>query len=353
MTIVTYIDSSGWGVSRKGYLDLPEITTAGTPATSIGRLYLADSSGTTKLYFVDSAGTVKDVLHDLTSTSSELSDSSSLGSETLTEVDFATHANWAATDDFDDTGGNAAYTHSAGVGTLTQAVSAMAIPPVGDRYYVFSYTVSGTTEGATAAITTDFAATSTALTIEDGAQSVTFKSKAVPGDFVIDVTSTAGGFTIDDVSLKEVIGGDLRVHGNAEVNNDFISHDTIGLVPDSGGGEVKRYSDATVTLSGASTVCHVNVPTGARITGCQFLVMSAVTSGDGATSWDAAFSGGDSTSLWTGNAFAQNTKGGVAVDNAIAASEVDITVTPDSNTFSGGVIRFIVYYTTITPLADV
>jgi hypothetical protein len=50
----------------------------------------------------------------------ELLDTSQLASESLDETDFATHAKWDVTGDFDDTGGDAAYTHNTGVGTLTQ-----------------------------------------------------------------------------------------------------------------------------------------------------------------------------------------------------------------------------------------
>lgn len=121
-----------------------------------------------------------------------------------------------------------------------------------------------------------------------------------------------------------------------------------------GGGEVRKYSEATVTLSGASGTCQVNIPAGAIITGVQFRVDTAVTSGDGATSWDAVFSGGSSLPLFSAQAFAQNTKGSLkSLYVEDVGSEVDIDITPDSGTFSGGVIRFIVYYTEITALDDV
>lgn len=120
-----------------------------------------------------------------------------------------------------------------------------------------------------------------------------------------------------------------------------------------GGGEARKHSEATVTLSGASSTCHVNVPIGAKITGWQYNTETAVISGDGATSLDIAFSGGSTTNLATGQAFAQNTKDGALITPEIISSEADIAVTPDSGTFSGGVLRFIVYYSEITALADV
>jgi hypothetical protein len=96
------------------------------------------------------------------------------------------------------------------------------------------------------------------------------------------------------------------------------------------------------------------VPPGVTLTGVQFRVDTAVTSGDGATSWDAVFSGGSSLPLFSAQAFAQNTKGSLkSLYVEDVGSEVDIDITPDSGTFSGGVIRFIVYYTEITALGDV
>ena len=132
---------------------------------------------------------------------------STVGSETLTETAFTTHANWDVTGDFLDTGGNAAYTHATGVGTLTQQSANFAIPVKPGRYYKFAYTVSGVTAGCTANITTAVASATTALTLNNGAQTTYFKSAAAPGNFVISATSTAGAFTLDNVTLKEVQGG--------------------------------------------------------------------------------------------------------------------------------------------------
>src|SRR3990167_5720515 len=115
---------------------------------------------------------------------------STVGSETLTETAFTTHANWDVTGDFVDSGGNATYTHSAGSGTLTQQSANFETPVKPGRYYKFSYTVSGVTAGCTANITTAIASTTTALTLTNGAQTTYFKSAAAPGNFVISATST-------------------------------------------------------------------------------------------------------------------------------------------------------------------
>ncbi len=124
--------------------------------------------------------------------------------EVLTELDFATHANWNATDDVDDTGTNATHTHSAGVGTLTQELADFAAVMVGGARYIFSYTVSSFSGDVTCEITTGVANLAAPLTMVNGAQTTTFTSKAVPGDFVLDFVSSSGAVTLDDVSLKRV-----------------------------------------------------------------------------------------------------------------------------------------------------
>lgn len=141
-------------------------------------------------------------VEDLTAT--RIYDGDTLGPETLTETDFGTHANWDATGDFDDTGGNAAYTHSAGSGTLTQESGDFAAAAVADRFYQFDYTVSGSSGDPAASITTAFADTAASLNLADGSHSVVFLSADAPGDFVISATSTSGGFTLDDFSLKQI-----------------------------------------------------------------------------------------------------------------------------------------------------
>ena len=117
-----------------------------------------------------------------------------------------------------------------------------------------------------------------------------------------------------------------------------------------------RQSTANATLSGASTVIHIDVPTGAKLLGTTWIISAEVTSGDGATSLSLAYSGGSTQAIATGQAFAPNTKGAtmfvVNTDTDIAASEVDITVTPNANTFSGGVIYLTTFYQVLNTFAD-
>jgi len=158
---------------------------------------------------------------------------STLASESLNEVDFATHAKWDTVGDFDDTGGNAQYTHSAGSGTLTQTSANMAVAGVGSRWYVFTYTITGKTYAPAATITTAFTASAVTLDLTNGTHTVYFQATASPGNFIISATSANGGFTMDDFTLKQLTGGDLTVNGDLNVHG--------------GGGTGGTFTDLTVT----------------------------------------------------------------------------------------------------------
>ncbi len=113
----------------------------------------------------------------------------------------------------------ARYVHSTNAGTLTQTSGNLAVAVRANRWYKLVYPVSTVTAGCTAVLTTGVAATQQTLTITAGTQTLYFLSAASPGNFVISVTSTAGGFTLDDLSLKEVQGGDIYLGGDLYVGN--------------------------------------------------------------------------------------------------------------------------------------
>lgn len=153
-------------------------------------------------------GTTDAVTHK----SLDLYDTSSLGSECLSETDFATELKWTDTADFAIAGGNATYTHSSGTGTITQTSANLNTALVGDSWYRFQYDISGVTGTAPAVtITTGIAASAQSLVITNGTnKTIDFKTKSSPGNFVISVTSTvAGVFVLDNVSLKQITGGAL------------------------------------------------------------------------------------------------------------------------------------------------
>jgi len=160
----------------------------------------------------------------------DIFDSTTVGLESLNETDFTTHVKWDVTGDFNDTGGNARYTHSTGAGTLTQTAANLAVALKGNRWYKFVYTVSSVVGTPKATIPDTVAIIGLGgvpnypkqLTISDGANKVLiFKTVASPTDFVINGTSTTIGhtFTLDDLSLKEIEDGNINLGGKLYVGS--------------------------------------------------------------------------------------------------------------------------------------
>jgi hypothetical protein len=116
------------------------------------------------------------------------------------------------------------------------------------------------------------------------------------------------------------------------------------------GGYVTNYLEASATLTGATTTIEVNIPATSRIVGVQLRVDTLITSISG-TTWSAAFSGGSTSAICSGQAFTKNTKVNSFV-NDIITSEADIVITPDTDGFTAGVVRAVVYYNLFTELGS-
>ncbi len=142
-------------------------------------------------------------------------DEGTLAAESLNEVDFATTVKWTEVGDFtEDPGVAFDYSHNGGTGSLTQAQADLAIAGVDAVWYKFTYTITSELSfSAEMTITTGFASSAVSLKVVNGTHTVYFKSKTTPVDFVLSVTSTLGDFTIDDVTLKEIQGGDVDISG--------------------------------------------------------------------------------------------------------------------------------------------
>ena len=151
----------------------------------------------------------------------EIYDAGTLASESITDGAFPDSTNWAGATDWSDTiSGNTTYTHSAGSGTLTQSNAQLAIAGKNNRWYKLTYTVSAVTAvGALACtITNAFAASAVTLDVSSNAtRSVIFQSNSAAdaADFVLSATSDTASdtFTLDDLILKEISGGDVIVGG--------------------------------------------------------------------------------------------------------------------------------------------
>lgn len=112
------------------------------------------------------------------------------------------------------TNAEARFVKASGSGTLTQGSGDLAVAGVGGQWYKMVYTMTGASPGDLSCyVTTSFASATTNF-ILGTASVIYFKSAAAPGDFVLGCSGTSGSITIDNVSVKEVQGGDLLL-GNS------------------------------------------------------------------------------------------------------------------------------------------
>lgn len=152
------------------------------------------------------------------------------------------------------------------------------------------------------------------------------------------------------VYLAGASGLELRVaSGVTKIVEDSANVSATGYT---GGGLARRIAEATVALSGASGTITLSIPSGARLLGVQLRVDVAIASGDGATSWTAAYSGGSSTALVTGQAFTKNTKANKMHVDEITTDVTNIIITPNSGTFSSGTVRAVAYYEDFIAMSD-
>lgn len=125
------------------------------------------------------------------------------------------------------------------------------------------------------------------------------------------------------------------------------------------GGFNIRIAEATGTATAANTFdIEVDIPSGARILGCQLRVDTALTSSNSGVSWAAAYIDGSTSAITTGQSFDQNTKTNTMYNangaNDIASAETDIRITCDTAKLfvAGGQVKAIVYYQDFTAMAD-
>ena len=136
-----------------------------------------------------------------------------LGAEKITNGGFATDTVWTKTTGWAITGGVA--THNAnGTGTLTQTSANMVTPLVVGETYVLNFTMSAWTVGGVGVACggVDFhAVADTSYYNQNGRYQIMFKAVST-GALTFTPTNTAR-FSLDNVSLKKVTGGNLDVVG--------------------------------------------------------------------------------------------------------------------------------------------
>ena len=114
---------------------------------------------------------------------------------------------------------------------------------------------------------------------------------------------------------------------------------------------------ASVTCSGGATEnIAVQVPSGAKIIGCQLRNNTAITFGGGGATYSAAYNTGATQSIGSGIAETLNTKTNKFFDsNAatdITSAATDITLTPNAGTLATGTVEAVVYYYELTSMIN-
>jgi hypothetical protein len=181
----------------------------------------------------------------------EVTDPAVLGAESLTNLTFAPGAPWVAGAGWVLAGAAAKYSHNAAT-TLTQPNAQMAIVGVPYRWYKFQYDVTAKSRcvACVLTITNTFASVAPVLDLKIGTNKVAyFKSAAgaATAAFVFQVTGSVATdtFTLNNVSLKQIIGGNLVVNGT-------ITGGGPNGITVSPAGAVNIYGGITSTTGGVS-----------------------------------------------------------------------------------------------------
>jgi hypothetical protein len=169
----------------------------------------------------------------------------------------------------------------------------------------------------------------------------------------LQIVTTYSGSSINLLPHKGVAIGIATAESGSGITEKLEVGGNITFKGTTGGFVHKRSEAVSAALSGASGSIAVNVPSGSRILGVQLRVDTAITSGDGGTTWTAAYVNTPTTAITSGQAFTKNTKfNAIHPAYEITTDTVTITITPNSGTFSGGVVRAIVYYEVIAAMGD-
>lgn len=176
-----------------------------------------------------------------------------LGSESLNEPSFATNIKWTAAGDFAFAGQKAVYTDATHAGTITQTAGNQVQPALGTHDYTLGYTISGFTGDVVCTVTTGYLAAAATLDMTAGAHTQTVRSKTTPGSVVFSCTSTSGGVSLDDVSLKPLYGGALKMYGPTQ-DSEFLFADIATFLTANGQHGYCHDCDAP-SVAGTNNAC--------------------------------------------------------------------------------------------------
>jgi hypothetical protein len=192
----------------------------------------------------------------------------------------------------------------------------------------------------------------TPLKIEDGAGGDVFEVDNVG---VVTTIGEYSGPLVRTDRLVTVSGVGIAVEddGNPIL---FIDKDQFLMSSDtySAGYTRKFFEGETGAMAGASATITLSIPDGAIIRGVALKVKTLVASPyGGANNMDIAFSGGSTTAIVVGAAFAKNTSiiKGFAGD-PVSGAVANIAITPDAGTFSAGEVAAVVIADVISNMPD-
>jgi len=166
----------------------------------------------------------------------------------------------------------------------------------------------------------------------------------------------------DDVGEYYLNAADLLAAGFASVaswtaqyNSDKETIESSNSVEGNTGKveEVNKLVTEAALGTGTTKVITIAIPDGAVILGVSLNNDVAVTTDGGDDTYDAAFSGGDTTVILAGILGALNTKTDKLFVPILTTGVTEITVTAgNSENFSAGTIQVLVHYRTITSMKD-
>jgi hypothetical protein len=229
LSSTNYVELHNCDIRTINTLDASEGDVYYQSATAANQLIISGCTGSgpgqsLRMYAPNKARTA-------TQLSVDVADRTTLGAETLTNGALTSGTDWTAAGEMTCASNAATYTFaSTGAGSLTQA-NAKLVAPTPGVWYRLQYTVSASptiAPGTCATLDPAFAGYDDTgsyahrLSLTAGIHELFFKSAAgaAAADFKITIASaTAGAFTIDALSLKRVIGGNVSVAGSIQAGS--------------------------------------------------------------------------------------------------------------------------------------
>lgn len=150
-----------------------------------------------------------------------------------------------------------------------------------------------------------------------------------------------------DTVLRRVMSG--------AIGSSVGSSGAISVHSTAEGGTAKitlQSARQVLTLTGATTDTTLSIPSGCLLRGVSMNVDTTVVDDAGDDTWSAAFITGSTTVLGTAVAAAQNTKLDKMLVPEVATATTEIRFTPNGGNFSSGAVEIVVYYETLTSLAN-